>query len=139
MVDILTPLAAYGAAQYVIPRALSVAAKIKLAYDVGHWLGSQARAGVEGAQAGAPPAHNPSAQVDAFLAALGGAPKKRRKRKNRYTELVKKEMKRYNEKGMRGKNLPAKEKFRLAANRAKKEFDKEQKDGKKKARKKATS
>lgn len=140
MVDVLWPLAAYGAAQYVIPKGLALAAKVKLAYDVGRWMGSQAAGG---GVSESPPSHNPSPQVDEFLAALSGKggkePKKKRKI-NRYNILLRDEMKKFKIKGTRGKNLPRKDKFRLASNRAMKALRKEQRDGKKKSTsKKATS
>lgn len=117
------------------PAALGAVSNVYLAYELGRWVMGGAPKGGGISLESVPPPHNPSSEVDAFLAALSGAvsapPKKRRRKKNRYTELVKKEMKRYNEKGVRGKNLPAKEKFRLAANRAKKSFDKEKRNAKK--------
>lgn len=135
MVDILTPLAVYGAGQYIIPRALGVAGKVKLAYDTGYWLGQQAaHIGNAGAQAGAPPAHNPGPQVDAFLAALGGgAPKKRKL--NRYQILLREEMKKSRLKGKT--SAQRKKKFAMAAKKAaliyrKEKKAKERKNGSKK-------
>ena len=116
----------------------NLAQRVKMAYDVGVWMGQQMRAPQEGLPRAMAISDNPghAPDIDSFLKTLvngparTSAPAKKRK-PTRYNLLVKKEM----AKLKTSKTYKGKERFRLAITRAVRALKKEKKNGTKKKRK----
>lgn len=133
MADLVSPWMKAGS------QAMGTVRNIKMAYDIGVWMGQQARGGgitqesmVRAGLVSENPGHSvePAPDISALLCALSGelGARKKKKKPTRYNVLVKKEMAKLKS----SKKYTGKVRFKMAVARASRALKKEKKNGKKK-------